>query len=144
MHSTGEKVQWMPVADTSTAVARATCSTSSGSQEAAMPSWVGKIVAPSQKEWPWMQSSPTSSGMPRRVLLRQLAGAEHALRRGVQDRPGVHAQHLVVEVVACVELQHLTDLLLERHPAEQIGDPLVDRDASRRGRAGRSRGHEFS
>ena len=50
MHSTGENVQWMPVADISTAVTRATCSTSSGSQEPAMPSWVGKIVAPAQKE----------------------------------------------------------------------------------------------
>ncbi len=32
-----------------------------------MPSWVGKIVAPGQNEWPWMQSSAVSSGMPRRV-----------------------------------------------------------------------------
>ncbi len=47
MHSTGEKVQCMPVADASMAVARAMRSMSSGSQEAAMPSWVGKMVAPS-------------------------------------------------------------------------------------------------
>ena len=31
-----------------------------GSQVAAMPSWVGKIVAPSWNEWPWMQSSAIS------------------------------------------------------------------------------------
>ena len=90
MHSTGEKVQWMPVAAISAAVARATRSTSAGSQVPAMPSWVGKIVAPGQNEWPWMQSSPTSSGIRSRVCGRQLARAEHALRRGVQDRPGVH------------------------------------------------------
>jgi len=63
MHRTGEKVQWMPVAATSTAVARATRSSRSGSQEAAIASWVGKIVAPSQKECPWIASSATSSGM---------------------------------------------------------------------------------
>ena len=32
-----------------------------------MPSCVGKIVAPSQKECPWMQSSATSSGICSRV-----------------------------------------------------------------------------
>ena len=63
MHSTGEKVQWMPVEATSTAVARATCSIRDGSQVAAIPSWVGKMVAPSQNECPWMQSSATSSGI---------------------------------------------------------------------------------
>ncbi len=67
MHNTGENVWWMPVAETSTAVARATRSSSSGSQEAAMPSWVGKIVAPGQNEWPWMQSSAVRSGIFSRV-----------------------------------------------------------------------------
>ena len=67
MQSTGEKVQWTPVAETSTAVTRAARSTRSGSHEHAMPSWVGKIVAPGQNEWPWMQSSAVSSGMPSRV-----------------------------------------------------------------------------
>ncbi len=67
MHSTGEKVQWIPVAAASTAVTRATCSSRPASQLAAIASWVGKIVAPSQKEWPWMQSSATSSGMRSRV-----------------------------------------------------------------------------
>lgn len=41
MQSTGENVQWMPVAATSTAVARATRSTSAASHVAAMPSCVG-------------------------------------------------------------------------------------------------------
>ena len=72
----------------------------------------------------------------------QLARAEHALRRGVQDRPGVLAQHLVLEIVACVEAEHLTDLLLEGHPAEQIGDPLID--GMRRIEEERDGGHEFS
>jgi putative protease len=31
-----------------------------------MASWVGKMVAPGQNECPWMASSPTSRGMPRR------------------------------------------------------------------------------
>ncbi|MDF9805640.1 hypothetical protein M2436_004187 [Streptomyces sp. HB372] len=41
MQSTGENVQCTPVAATSTAVARAIRSTSSGSQVAAIPSCVG-------------------------------------------------------------------------------------------------------
>ena len=67
MHSTGEKVQPIPVAATSRAVARAASRTRSGSQVQAWASWLGKIVAPCQKEWPWMQSSATSNGMPSRV-----------------------------------------------------------------------------
>ena len=67
MHSTGENVQCRPVADTSTAVARAIRSTRSASQEHAIASWVGKIVAPGQNECPWMASSAVSSGMPSRV-----------------------------------------------------------------------------
>lgn len=67
MHSTGENVQWTPVAATSTALTRATCSARPRSQVPAMPNWVGKIVAPSQNECPWMQSSPTSNGIPSRV-----------------------------------------------------------------------------
>ncbi len=67
MHSTGEKVQCRPVAATSTAVARAIRSTRPASHEHAIASCVGKIVAPGQNEWPWMASSPVSSGMPSRV-----------------------------------------------------------------------------
>ena len=39
-------VQWAPVVDISRAVTRATRSTSSGSNEQASASWVGKMVAP--------------------------------------------------------------------------------------------------
>ena len=39
MHSTGENVQWTPVAATSTAVTRATCSARPRSQVPAMPNW---------------------------------------------------------------------------------------------------------
>ena len=41
MHSTGENVQCTPVAETSSAVARAAASTIAGSQPTAMPSWEG-------------------------------------------------------------------------------------------------------
>ena len=68
MHSTGENVQWMPVAATSTAVTRATRSSRSGSQLPASASWVGNTVAPSQNPCPWIQSSATSSGIRSRVL----------------------------------------------------------------------------
>ena len=52
MQSTGEKVQWMPVADTSTAV-----DACPPLQEVRIPGGRhrelgGKIVAPPQKEWP--------------------------------------------------------------------------------------------
>ena len=39
MHSTGENVQWTPVAATYTAVTRATCSARPRSQVPAMPNW---------------------------------------------------------------------------------------------------------
>ncbi len=38
--------------------------------------------------------------------------------------PACRQGDVVVEVVARVELQHLPDLLLERHPAEEVGDAL--------------------
>ena len=38
----------------------------------------------------------------------------------------MHAQDLVVEVLAGVQLHHLPDLLLDGHPAEQVGDALGD------------------
>ncbi len=72
MHSTGENVQWMPVAATSSAVARATRSISSASHDAAMPSWVGKIVAPGQNECPWMQSSADEQRDPQPGLRGQV------------------------------------------------------------------------
>lgn len=67
MHSTGENVPWIPVAAISVAAARATRWSRAGSQVQAMASWVGKMVAPGQKEWPWMPSSVVSKGMPSRV-----------------------------------------------------------------------------
>lgn len=57
-----------PMYTTSSAVARPAALTLSGSQLTAMPSWDGKIVAPGQKEYPWMQSSPIINGMPKRVF----------------------------------------------------------------------------
>ena len=76
MHSTGENVQCSPVAAISTAAARAPRSTRSGSQVQAIPSWVGKMVAPGQNECPWMQSSAISSGICSRVVAtRSLASS---------------------------------------------------------------------
>ena len=69
--------------------ARATRSTRSASQVAAMPSCVGKIVAPSQNEWPWMQSSATSSGIRSRVRavsVVRLAAPAPARRAGSSPR----------------------------------------------------------
>jgi len=80
MQSTGEKVQWIPVAATSTAATRAARSMRPGSQEHAMASCVGKIVAPGQKQWPWMQSSAVSRGMPRRV--REARSIASSIRAG--------------------------------------------------------------
>lgn len=50
MHSTGENVQWIPVTAISTAATRAARSIDSASHEQAIPSWVGKMVAPGQNE----------------------------------------------------------------------------------------------
>ena len=58
----------MPVGAISSAVTRPTRSRSSGLQLAAMASCVGKMLAPFQNEWPWMPSSPMSSGIPRRFF----------------------------------------------------------------------------
>ena len=37
------------------------------------------------------------------------------------------AEDMVVEVVARIELQHLPDLLLDRHAVEEVGDAGGDR-----------------
>ena len=131
---------------TSTAVTRATRSTSVGVPGCTpCPSWVGKIVAPCQNEWPWMQSSATSSGICSRVCAVSSSASQHPLGRRVQDRAGVLAQHQVVEVLAGVELQHLPDLLRERHARRAGRRPLGDGTASGPGRAAvGERGHELS
>ena len=128
MHRTGERTQCTPVDDASIAVIRAVRSTSSGSQLAAIASWVGKMVAPGQKEWPWMQSSTTSSGMPRRD--RAASAIAWGNRSGEAWRidPGVPSQHDVLEVVLVVgvQLQQLADLLLRGHASDQVVDPFLD------------------
>ena len=83
------------------------------SHDAAMPSWVGKIVAPAQNEWPWMQSSATSSGIAAGSARSSSCASQHPLRRGVQDRADVLvAARWSSRSSARVELQHLPDLLL--------------------------------
>ena len=124
MHSTGEKVQCSPVAAISTAAARAPRSTRSGSQVQAMPSWVGKIVAPGQKECPWMQSSAISSGICSRVFATSCPGLDHPFRRGMQQRSGELAGDEVLQVAAGVQLEHLPDLLGEGHSRQEIIDPV--------------------
>lgn len=84
MHSTGENVPWIPVVEISIADARATRWIREGSQVQAMPSCVGKMVAPGQNEWPWMQSSAVSSGMPSRV--RWARSMASGIRAGVTCR----------------------------------------------------------
>ena len=126
MQSTGENVQWMPVAATSTAVARAARSSRSASQVAAMPSCVGKIVAPSQNECPWMQSSAISSGICSRV--RAVSSCAWRTRSGDVCRidPTCRLSDEVVDAVLGVQLHHLADLLLERHAPDEVGDALGD------------------
>mmetsp|Transcript_35901 Transcript_35901/g.101056 ORF Transcript_35901/g.101056 Transcript_35901/m.101056 type:complete len:272 (+) Transcript_35901:1621-2436(+) len=58
----GAKVQWMPRAVASSAVARAVRRASSGSKLAASPRGMGKTVRS-----PWMTSAAKISGMPRRL-----------------------------------------------------------------------------
>src|SRR5674476_1074671 len=67
MQSTGENVHLKPVLVASTAVIRAIRRAFSGLQLHATASCVPKMVAPGQKECPWMQSSASSRGMPSRV-----------------------------------------------------------------------------
>lgn len=77
-------------------------------------------------------------------LRRELGRAQDALGRGVQDRAHVLAEHVVVEIVARVELQHLPDLLLERHACEEILDAFGNRECGvliGQGRGRRLKGH---
>src|SRR5690606_37582231 len=67
---------------------------------------------------------------PQARLGREPVRLEDPLGRGVQERPGVTVLHGVDEILARVELQHLPDLLVERHPCEQVGHAIG-------GRAGR-------
>ena len=100
-----------------------------GSQVAAMPSCVGKIVAPSQNECPWMQSSATSSGIRSRVCAVSSCASTDPLGGRVQDRPDVQVEHQVLDAALGVELHHLPDLLLERHAPDEVGDAICDGEA---------------
>ena len=128
MHRTGERTQWTPVADASIAVTRAARSISSGSQLAAIASWVGKMVAPGQKEWPWMQSSTTSSGMPRRDRAASAIAWGNRSGEAWRMAPACLRSDDVLEVVLVVgvQLQQLADLLLRGHAGDQVVDPFLD------------------
>ena len=54
----GENVQSIPVAATSSAVARATRSTSEASRVQPRPTLCGKMTAPTTLLWPWTASTP--------------------------------------------------------------------------------------
>ena len=54
----GENVQSIPVAATSSAVARATRSTSAASRVQPRPMLWGKTTAPTTLLWPWTASMP--------------------------------------------------------------------------------------
>lgn len=58
--------------------------------------------------------------------LGQLGRFEDALGRGVQDRPGVHVLDEVPYPVLRVQLEHLTDLLGQGHPTDEVVDALRD------------------
>ena len=78
----------MPVGAISSAVTRPTRSSSSGFQLAAIASWVGKMFASFQNEWPWMPSSPISSGMPRRFFAARSIARSILPPRMCSSEPG--------------------------------------------------------
>jgi hypothetical protein len=63
----GAKLHCGPLARVSSAVMCSTSRTSAGSRVAPRPMLCGNTVAPSRLPWPWTESTPYSSGMPRRV-----------------------------------------------------------------------------
>jgi len=73
----------------SVAATRAARSTSAGSHEQAMPSWVGNTVAPGQNAWPWMQSSAMSSGMRSRVVSTMAIASRMRAGEACSSEPAV-------------------------------------------------------
>ena len=128
MHSTGEKVQWMPVAATSTAVARATRSSRSGSHVAAMPSCVGKIVAPSPERVAVDAVLADEQRDPQPRLRRQLglrarrarATCAGSSRRATSARWSSTSSR----ASSCIICPTFS---AQRHAAQEVGDPLRDR-----------------
>ena len=146
MSSTGDSPWWAPIARIWTRTASARAAASSGCQVLARPIACGKIVE-SRDINPEQISSWTIAGMPRRVSVDEVAldgvGQDGCVTRHQAAGPGdprdladAVAQQLGplvhVERRPVGELEHpgaaeLGDLLLDRHPREQVGDPLGDR-----------------
>jgi hypothetical protein len=59
-------------------------------------------------------------------LRGQVHRLEQPRRRGVQDRAGQPRGHDLLQVATRVELEHLPDLLGQRHPAQQVVDAVLD------------------
>src|SRR5690606_21780708 len=67
-------------------------------------------------------------GNPQAGLLQKLVRLEDVVARGVQQGSGVAREHRVRAVDARIELQHLTDLLLDRHAGQKVGDAFGGRE----------------
>ena len=81
-----------------------------------MPSWVGKIVAPGQNEWPWIGAAGEFD--------RLFA----VLAENLEQRAGMFLLKLLFEIDAAVKLAHLADFFLKGHPAEQVFNPPLHRE----------------
>ena len=92
-----------------------------------MPSCVGKIVAPSQNECPWMQSSATSSGIRSRVCAVSSCASRTRSGRRVQDRPDVQVLRTRSSTpswaFSCIICPTFSG---ERHAPDEVGDALGD------------------
>ena len=116
----------MPVGAISSAVTRPTVSSSSGFQLAAMASWVGKIV----RVLPERVAVDAVLADEQRDAEAVLRGEVHRpadLRaEDVEERAGLARVDEREVLAPGVQHQQLSDLLLERHAVEQVGDALVD------------------
>ena len=141
----GASAWWAPIARSWRAKLEASASSSPGSQAAASPIDCGKHTA-SRATRPCRHSSWTIAGMPSRVSSTRkrwisLASAA-AARHGEVGRPG-HARDLAdagaearaglvgVDVLAGQDLEDpdradLGELLLERHPRQEVVDAVGD------------------
>ena len=126
--TTGESTCRMPRERVSRAMAVATRPISAVSQVAARPMACGKTVAPGRVR-PWTASSNGTIGMPRRVRSTKKRWTESIRSASCScvGRGGnLQAEDAVAVVVRGVgkvagDHEQLPELLLERHPREEVG-----------------------
>jgi len=101
------------------------------------------MLAPFQKEWPWIAVLADQERDPEAVLRREVHRPADLRAEDVQQRTGLPRVDERQVLAAGVEHQQLADLLLERHPGDQVGDALVHGKGgiAIRGRARGLRGH---